>query len=160
SFETYLAKDPTVSDAAEVKERINHLRAERFPARLLVSVENVSDASVWIDGVSKGAPGMYELSPGAHQVEVRAPTHAPARQEVTLVGDTQQDIKLSPQKDEPAATAVPPAPTVRSSVWRTIGWISAGTGAAALATSAVLDLAVLGPKINDYGDAVDRGDVS
>jgi tetratricopeptide (TPR) repeat protein len=165
NLEAYLAKSPGVSDASEVKEKIAKIKAEHYPAKLRVKTET-PDATVRVDDEPKGPPGTIELPPGKHRVEVRAPGHLAATQDVTLVGEQEKEVvfTLEPQPPErppaePPPYRMPVEPPESRSPWRTVGWIGVGVGAATIVTSAVLDVAVLGPKIGDYRAAADREDV-
>ncbi|HVH46620.1 MAG TPA: hypothetical protein VM925_29970 [Labilithrix sp.] len=161
NLETYLAKDPNVSDAAQVQERIARIRATQLPARLLVRVTGSEEAEVFVDGSSKGRPGTIELSAGSHHVEARAPSRVTAAQEVVLVGDAETSITLSlvpaPVEKAPDVT-LSVEPRSPSHGWRTAGWITAGVGTATLATSFLLDALVLGPKIDQYNAASAHAD--
>jgi tetratricopeptide (TPR) repeat protein len=151
SFEGYLAKDPTVSDAAKVQARIDRIRAEHFPGRLLV-IAAAPGAEVAVDGGPAAVPGLLELAPGKHRLAASAPAYAPATREVDVVGDRDATITFvlqptsrdpePPRRDDDAPRSAFP--------WRTAGWATAGVGAAGFVTMLVLDSAVLRPKIDDY----------
>jgi tetratricopeptide (TPR) repeat protein len=163
-YETYLSKYPTVSDASEVRKRIAQIRSEHFPGRVRI-VPSVAGGTVTVDGADRGAPGTFELPPGPHRIEVRAPAHEAVAQTVVVVADTEiaapfnlpraQAADGAPARDKPAEE---PADNAQGPL-RTAGWITAGVGAATFLTTLVLDAAVLGPKIEDYGAAADAGRV-
>ena len=162
SLEAYLRKNPSVSDAAEVREKIAKLKADFFPARLRVDVD-APNAVVRVDGEPKGAPGALEVAPGKHRVEVRAPGRASAAQDVVLVGDRDASLSFTLKVEETAQqvaspVASPPATRTRAP-WQTLGWVGVGVGGATLAAAVILDVAVLGPKVDDYTAAAARGDV-
>ena len=155
----YLAKNPNVSDANEVRERIAKIRAEHFQAHLRVTA-NVDDATVAVDGEPKGTIGWLDLGPGDHRVEVSAPGRRTAMQQVALQGDRETTLVFT-LLDEPSPAPPPPEsapPAAGTFPWRTVGWIGVGVGAATLVTTLVIDTAVLGPKISDYRSASDRAD--
>jgi len=170
NFETYLTKNPNVSDAEHVRVRIAKIRAEHFPGRVKL-VANAESVTIWIDGKERGALetprsapppssiGTFELEPGPHKIEARSPARVSATQEVNVVGDTEVSLSFA-LADAPAPLPPPVEPKPASSTWRTVGIIGAGTGAAVLVASIIVDAAALGPKIEDYRSAADRGDVS
>jgi tetratricopeptide (TPR) repeat protein len=153
NLETYIAKNPSVSDAGEVRERIAKIKAEHYPARVRITA-NEADAVLKIDGETKGpvAAAPIELPPGKHRIEVTAPNKVAPAQDVVLVGDQDSSIAFAladepPVKPtfEPPPIVVPPPP----GPWKTIGWIGVGVGAATIVTMVIVAAAVLGPKIDD-----------
>ena len=158
SLEAYLRKNPSVSDAAEVREKIAKLKADFFPARLRVDVD-APNAVVRVDGEPKGAPGALEVAPGKHRVEVRAPGRASAAQDVVLVGDRDASLSFTLKIEETAQPVASPPATRTRAPWQTLGWVGVGVGGATLAAAVILDVAVLGPKVDDYTAAAARGDV-
>lgn len=173
NLEGYLAKNPDVSDAADVKARVAKIRAEHFPARLRVDV-SAPDAEVIVDGARVVAPpaedggqaGAITLSPGKHRVEVRAPGWSPESREVDLVGERETTLAfvlVAAQRTAPAVDARASTHTPRTDGGRTMrkaGWVTLGVSAALVATAFVLDVAALGPAASDYRSAADRGDSS
>jgi tetratricopeptide (TPR) repeat protein len=163
SFESYLAKDPRVSDADAVRARVAKIRAEHYPAHLHVVVD-APGAEVSVDHGPTAPPGTLELTPGRHRIEARAAGFEPSGTDVDAVGDTSASVTLVLSKTPPPAPVVPPLvtppPASPAGVsWRTVGWIGAGVGAAGFLTTWILDAAVLGPKQKDYNDAASAGDV-
>ena len=162
NLEVYLAKDPTVSDADEVRSRIARVREEHFPARLRV-ISQGADVTIHVDGEAKGPPGTFELSPGAHHVEARAPAAEPTSRDVDLVGDRESTVELTPRRavagvSPGTADATSGAMRTSSMPWRTVGFAAAGVGVAGLVTTFVIDAAVLGSKVDEYRLASARGD--
>jgi hypothetical protein len=157
NLEVYLAKDPSVSDATQTRERIARLRAEHFPGKVRVLVD-AAEAEVKIDDEDRGAPNVFELTPGRHRIDVVAPQRSAATSVVTVRGGEEIDARFTLV---PIATARrPTVDRVPSPVWRTVGWATAGVGAATLAGSVVVDTVVLDGKLADYEAAADRGDAS
>jgi tetratricopeptide (TPR) repeat protein len=168
NLETYLAKNPGVRDAAEVRERITKIRAEHFPGRLRV-LADADGATVIVDGEPKGPVGVLDLAAGRHRVEVAAPGTKTAVQEVTVIGDRDSTVELTlvvePPPLDPGAPVAAPSPSPDRlppavSPWRTVGWVTAGVGVATLLTTTIVDAAVLGPKVSDYRSAADHGDTT
>lgn len=159
NLEGYLAKSPAVSDRDDVRTRIARIRAEHYPGRVTIAAD-VAEATVTFDGESRGTARTLEARPGRHRVELRAPAHETVVQEVDVVGD--REVALTFALPEERRTEAPPtAPSSSAaSPWRTAGWITAGAGATVLLVTTVVDAAVLGPKIDDYRAAADRGDPS
>jgi tetratricopeptide (TPR) repeat protein len=160
NLERYLAKNPDVSDAGEVRNRIARIKADHYAGHLHV-VSNVDGATVLVDGEARGAVRDLDLKPGPHRLELRADAHEPLAQEVDIVGDRDATLVFTlaervapriPVELPPQRRAEPPPP------WRTVGWIGTAAGATTLAVSFLVDVAALGPKISDYRAAADRGD--
>jgi hypothetical protein len=159
SFEGYLAKDPSVSDAGEVRARIQRIRAEHFPARAIVVVD-APGAEVSVDHGPAAPTGALELTPGRHNIEARAPGFERAGVDLDLVGDTTSTVTLVLSPTPPASSVTPSrVPTSPSSVaspgvpWRTVGWAAAGVGLAGFLSTFIVDALVLGPKLDDYRQA-------
>jgi tetratricopeptide (TPR) repeat protein len=164
NLETYLAKDPSVSDAADVKARIATLRAQHFPARVRIVVD-APGAELLVDGEPRDAAATLELPPGPHRFEARAPGRELRTTERHLVGDTEVTVELVLLLLPPTAQEPPPPlqrqPDARSpSVWRPVGFATAGVGAAALVATLIVDVAALGPKVQDFRSAANRFDPS
>lgn len=159
NLEGYLAKNPDVSDAHEVRARIRKIRAEHFPGRVRVTTEP-ADATVFIDGMGRGHPSTFELPPGSHRFEARAASHESAAKDVMVVGDSDAEVafvlleSVSPIKPGtlPVRDRTTPPPSSASPL-RTLGWITAGVGAVTLLGSFILDVGALGPTIADYRSA-------
>jgi len=162
-LEAYLAKNPNVSDAADVRARIAKLRAEHLPARVKV-VADAPDATLVIDGTDSGVPREVAIAPGRHRLEVRAPSREPVARDVEVVGDTDATFVFSLPRAlalEPAAALRPAAPGSQTSgPLSTIGWVAFGVGAATLGAAFVIDAAALGPAVSEYRAAADRGDAA
>lgn len=168
-LEQYIAKRPDVSDAGEVRERIARIKAEHYPGRVRVT-SNVDDAELFVDGEARGSARALELAPGKHRIELRATRREAASQEIVVVGDRDASVFLALAEERPsappAAAVGPVAPVVpperdarvAPSPWPTVGWVTAGVGAATLATFFVVDVAALGPAVSDYHAAADRAD--
>lgn len=152
SLETYLAKDPSVSDGEAVRAKIASVRAEHFPARLDVRVD-APGAELEIDGAPVGAPRAHEVSPGAHRLVARAPGRIAVTQSLDVVGDADVVVTfaLPPSTAAPLVRAAPSsAPSPAASPWRTVGWAALGAGAVGLGTTLLVDGLVLGDAISDY----------
>lgn len=168
NLEQYLAKKPTVSDAAATRARIAAVKAEHFPAHLTVTCD-AAGAVVAIDGEARGAPGTFELSPGRHQVEVTAPRKTRSVQHIAAVGEHDHVAQFTlADEPAPAPVAIVPTPTQTpdargapaGTTLRTAGVVTLAIGAATLATTLAIDAAVLGPQLSKYEAAADRGDAS
>ena len=85
-------KDPTVSDAPQIKERIAKIRSEHFPAHVRITTD--FDAIVSVDGIDRGGPGALELPPGKHRITARASAREPNTQDVELRGDEDRVVEL------------------------------------------------------------------
>lgn len=161
NLDRYLAKNPGVSDAEDVRGRIAKIKAEHYPGHIKITV-NVEDATVFLDGESKGSVRAIDAKPGAHRIEARAPGREPVTQELDVVGaqDTTVVLTLGEARIE---SPPPPPPVVVNDAgvpWKTIGWVTTGVGATTFLVAFIVDAAALGPKITDYRDAASRGDPS
>src|SRR5262249_54369650 len=144
SLEAYLEKNPNVSDAADVRERISKIRAEHYPAQLHIVV-NAQSATVSVDGELKGPAADLDLSPRSHRVDVTARGWKTATQEVSLEGDRATTVVFTLTAEAAETPSLPPPepPKEVAPPWKTIGWIGVGVGAAVLVTTAIIDAAVL-----------------
>ncbi len=115
NLETYLQKNPSVSDAEDVRARIAKLRAERLPGRLRVSVDAPS-ATISIDGKPSGGPATFELSPGKHTVEAQAPNRRPQTSEIVVVGDVEVPLTFDLVAGDPIDTTPKPPPATSSGI--------------------------------------------
>lgn len=167
NLELYLAKDPTVSDAAQVKEHIASLRAEHLPGRLRVHTNAAADdVLVLVDGKEVGrGEAVIEVTPGPHRVEARAPHRGAVSKDIAIASDEEASLTLAFTDDTPAPPPIvtppdttPPPPSSEPFPWRTVGWITGGVGVATLATSFVVDVALLGPKVDDFKRAYENLD--
>jgi tetratricopeptide (TPR) repeat protein len=162
NLETYLAKDPSVSDADTVKARIAKVKAEHFPGRVrfVLRPEGVTTtANILIDGrpASPNTNGAYELSPGEHHLDVSTPDRKPVAQDIQVIGDADREIPIDlgaviPPTNPPPPIVVEPR-SAPPNPWPTVGLITAGVGAAGLVTSFILDATLLDSKIDDYNRA-------
>jgi tetratricopeptide (TPR) repeat protein len=149
NLEQYLAKNPAVSDADDVRSRIARIRVERYPAILRIECD-APGARARFDGGAAWAslPVLREVRPGQHVVTVVADGHDAVTRTFDLLGDTQVrwDVTLiaRPATDMPTRAAIP---------WRTLGWVGAGVGGAGLITVAVLDATVLAGAFQDLDAA-------
>lgn len=161
NLERYLAKNPGVSDADDVRGRIAKIKAEHYPGHVKITV-NADDATIFLDGESKGTVRELDAKPGAHRIEARAAGREPVTQEITVVGaqDTTVVLTLAEARIEPP----PPPPSIvvndTGVPWKTIGWVTTGVGATTFLVALIVDAAALGPKITDYREAASRGDPS
>lgn len=168
NLELYLAKDPTVSDAAQVKDHIASLRAEHLPGRLSVHTNVAADdVLVLVDGKGVGrGEAVIEVTPGPHRVEARAPRRSAVSKDISIASDEEASLTLafadaSPPPPPPIVTppdTTPPPPSAEPFPWRTVGWITGGVGVATVATSFVVDVALLGPKVDDFKRAYENLD--
>ncbi len=162
NLEQYIAKNPSVSDAEEMRARIAKVKAEHYPGRLRVE-STAPGARVTIDAVDKGLlPGAFELPAGKHHVAVTADGKKEEARDVDVVGESEQSVSFElgdlPPPTPSTGEGLAPGTPAGSSPLKTIGWVGIGVGAATFLTALVLDGAVLGPKISDYRAAADRGD--
>jgi tetratricopeptide (TPR) repeat protein len=153
-YETYLRIKPDVSDAAEVRQRM-----ERARARIDGTIELGSSpqgASVFVDGSSTKA-GVTPLSGlklkrGQHAIVLRLP----GRKDVALSPVVRGGEALSLMAnfaDPPAPSAAthdPPRPHESSKTSTTLGWITLGVGGAVLATTLAVDLFVLSSAFDTF----------
>lgn len=161
AYEKYLLIKPDVSDAEQVRARIEELRARR-KARAVVQ-STPPGATVFVDGAaqSSGAtPTTIEVSPGPHRFVLRregfadaaVTTVAPAGGSVDVAAEL---VRLAPsQGSTPERHA---AREGRTPATRTLGLVVGGVGLGALATAAVLDLAWVGGAVDDFEAAQRSG---
>jgi len=161
NLETYLAKKPDVSNAAAVREEIARLRRDHFPGRVHVEA-NVQNARIAIDGGSqrRAAPLDLLLSPGSHTVDLDADGYQPTQLHITVVGDadlsvtgTLSQVQSTPPVVDHADPPARPAPFP----WKTVGYVTAGVGIAALGTAFALDMTALKDKTDEFKTARDAG---
>ncbi len=167
NLELYLAKDPTVSDAAQVKDHIASLRAEHLPGRLRVHTNAAADdVLVLVDGKEVGrGDAVIEVTPGPHRVEARAARRSAVSKDISITSDEEASLTLVFADASPPPPPIvtprdttPPPPSSEPFPWRTVGWITCGVGVATVATSFVVDVALLGPKIDDFRRAYENLD--
>lgn len=171
SLEKYLALKPDVSDATATRALIDTLRAS-LPSKLTLECSSgVGEITVRVDGAAAAkyaCPAELQLPGGEHNLNVHAEGKRDALLKITASPGA--DVHLAVAFEDPLPVAAP-APASASSdggsksghdppsrPLRTLGFVSLGVGAAALATAMVVDFALLGPAIDDFHAAVDRGD--
>jgi hypothetical protein len=161
NLETYLAKKPDVSNASAVREEIARIKHDHFPGRVHVSA-NVQNAHISIDGTERGAtPLDLSLTPGPHTVRFTADGYDGSVVDIAVVGDadlavtgTLSQIQVKPPiVDAPPPTAAPLSPFP----WKTVGYVTAGVGVAALGTAFVLDMTALKDKTDQFKTERDAG---
>lgn len=169
SLEKYLALKPDVSDATTTRALIDTLRAS-LPSKLTLECSSgVSEITVRVDGAAASkyaCPAELQLPGGEHNLNVHAEGKRDALLKITASPGA--DVHLAVAFEDPLPVAAPaPAPSdggaknghdAPSRPLRTLGFVSLGVGAAALATAMVVDFGFLGPAIDDFHAAVDRGD--
>lgn len=161
NLDRYLAKNPGVSDADDVRGRIAKIKADHYAGRVRINV-NADDATVLVDGEDRGVVRTLEAKPGHHRLELRASGREPVVQEVEVVGDRDTSVVVSLpllRTAEPSLPA-PVTSTERPTPWPAVGWVTVGVGATTFLVALVVDAAALGPAITDYRDAASRGDPS
>jgi tetratricopeptide (TPR) repeat protein len=160
SLQRYLELNPTAADRPEVEAKLAEL--SKTPATLVVTSEPVG-ADIAIDGepTQQKTPATFELSAGAHEVQVSLPSYKGGLE--TLVaqpgGRHELTTKLEPLAAEPAmlqATQaageieelpgeVPPPALVHEKPEppTTALWVTGSIGAAGLVTGTVLGFLAL-----------------
>jgi tetratricopeptide (TPR) repeat protein len=137
-LEGYIAKNPNVSDRADVEARIRTLRREHFPGRVHFEWANASaqgrEVSVLVDEVPVLPPQVLELSAGAHRLRIRGADLEPEDRTLMVLGEQERTERLG------ARLVSRPA---ERTVWPTVGWIGLGGGGAVFATAFVLDVTLL-----------------
>ncbi len=165
SLEQYLAKNPGVSDAADVKARIAQLRREQFPGHIRIE-SSVPATRVTIDGAprAEALPSIIDLPPGKHTVVWVSDGYRSESRDIVVVGDTQSTEGATLTANPPPPPPDPPRThdegAKQTPLVRTIGFVAAGAGSATLATAFVLDLTALKQKTDDFNRARNAGDPS
>jgi len=166
NLESYLAKDPNVSDAAMVKQRIAKAKTEHFPGRVrvLIRPEGVP-ATIMIDGRPPPAEdAAIELMPGEHHLDVTSPNRKSVAQDIRVIGDVDREIAIDLGPELQPVTPPPPplgsTTTTEPTVLPTVGLIIAGAGAAGLVTSILLDATLLESKKEDFNEAAANRDTA
>lgn len=164
-LEKYLALNPNVSDAAAVRARIEGLRRERLPGKVLVQA-SMPGASVRVDhGPLQKVPCEVELAPGEHVLSLERDGHMTTEEHVRVVGGTKVEAQL---KVGPRIENTPPGPgpmretpkSGSSPVVVATALSLGGVGVLTLAASGVLDATLLRGKLSDLDAASRRGDVN
>lgn len=170
NLEVYLAKNPDVSDAADVRARIAAIRAAHFPGTVRVQTEP-NDARIRVDDGEEREAGIVTLPAGRHRIEARAAGRKTSTREIDVVGDKEAVVALMLAQEEPPPRSVAPVAPDASREgatsaeshgwgWHETGYAVAGTGGAFVVVGLLLDTIALNGAINDYRDASDRGDVA
>jgi tetratricopeptide (TPR) repeat protein len=166
NLETYLAKNPQVSDADEARARIKALRAE-LPGSLRVvifppsaKVDAVVDRSVRLENER-----LLMLKPGVHSLSVRAAGFERYEQDVTIEASKAHElvISLTTLIQDSAPRLVPETPArvskpSSSSGWLWTGGTLLGAGAVGFAGSILVDAEALRKSFDRLDDATNRGD--
>jgi tetratricopeptide (TPR) repeat protein len=154
AMERYLELNPAVSDAAVVRERIALARS-RLPGQITLRCEDTTINFSIDDGpfAVSSCPASVPAAPGGHLVRIRWENGALRTWHVIVDADKTRAVDVPrPEKVLPARSPEPrQAP---ASPWRTVGWVVAGTGVAALATAFVVDAFVLGTSRDEFDAAV------
>jgi tetratricopeptide (TPR) repeat protein len=165
NLETYLAKNPQVSDGGAIRARIKALRAE-LPGSLRVKVapagaafETLVDRSVRLE-----AGRSLALKPGVHAVTVLAEGYERYEQDVTIEASNVHEIVVSLTPHRQVSAPPPlivhenPASSEPASGWLWTGGTLLGVGAAGLAGSILVDATALQKSFRRLEDASNRGD--
>jgi tetratricopeptide (TPR) repeat protein len=152
-LEGYIAKNPKVSDRADVEARIKTLRREHFPGRVRFEWTKpvVGEVSVTIDNVPVVPPQVLELAAGTHRLHITGAGVEPEDRTISVVGEEERAellVAKARARSSPAAT-----------LWPTVGWAGIGTGAVVFATGFVLDLTLLKTRA-DAADAAWKSGVN
>jgi tetratricopeptide (TPR) repeat protein len=153
-LEGYIAKNPKVSDRADVEVRIQTLRRDHFPGRVRFEwTTKPAEVSVTVDDVPVTPPQVLELSAGQHRLRIRGAGVESEERTIAVVGDQERTEQLLTTKRASAQLARPG----EARVWPTVGWAGVGGGGAIFATSLVLDLTVLKNRADAYDTAAISG---
>ncbi|HWA71314.1 MAG TPA: hypothetical protein VG937_03220 [Polyangiaceae bacterium] len=145
---------PNTDDrVALVEQRIAALEP-RLPKLTLNLPAGSGGATVLRDGVEQRGATLgiaVPVDPGAHEIVVRAPGHAPHKEAVTLAEGQSKvlELTLGPAEASTAEVSGKLEPTpVRSSgsSQKTVGYVIGGVGVAGIATSMVTGVMVLNRK--------------
>lgn len=168
NLEAYLARDPNVSDAEQVRARVTRVRHDHFPAHVHLDIRTTdqreASPSVTVDGVIAALPanGVIDLAPGRHTIAVAAPTYESTSKELDLIGDQTTTLIINlthvAKAPPPDRVVVQESPS-RDVPWKSIGLVTAGVGAAGLIVAGILDATALRSTLDDYDRAAARGDV-
>lgn len=159
-YQRYLAIKPDVSDADDIKKRIEETRAKLTGSVTITS--SPAGASVFVDNASAPAGTTplagLKLSRGPHTLTVRLAGKKDVVLSPVVRGGTNVALacdftELGPGSKAPAAPA-PPPPRGKSPV----GWIVLGAGAAIGLGTFAADAFVLKPKVDDFDAQRTAGD--
>jgi tetratricopeptide (TPR) repeat protein len=161
-YETYLRIKPDVSDAAEVKQRMEKARA-KLDGTLDVR-SSPPGASVYLDGAVAPAGTTpltgLKVRRGSHVLVLRLTD----RKEVTLSPTVRggETLSLSANFADAPAPSTPrdSRSTEPSNPSKTLGWVALGVGGAVLATAFVIDAFVLPSTFDKLDDKRSRDDPS
>jgi tetratricopeptide (TPR) repeat protein len=144
-YETYLRIKPDVSDASEVRQRMESARA-KIDGTVDVR-SSPSGAAVFVDGSSTKAGTTpltgLRLHQGSHTIVLSLPD----RKDVVL-----SPLVRSGETVALAANFADRAEAGRPSRLKTVGWITLGAGAALFATAVVVDTLVLSSAFDTFED--------
>jgi hypothetical protein len=161
-YEQYLAIKPDVSDAGEVRGRIEAARDKIDGTINLTS--SPAGADVFVDGASQRAGvtplAALKLRRGQHSIVVRLPGRRDIVLSPTVKGGTTMALAadfggLGAARVEDGPTEKPPP---KKSSPRTVGWIVLGGGVTILAASFAVDAFVLSPLYDDFDRKRKEGD--
>jgi tetratricopeptide (TPR) repeat protein len=154
-YEKYLAIKPDVSDANDVRARIETVRRKISGSVALTSSPGGADVFV-DDGPTRAGVtpiAKLELRRGPHKIVVKLA----GRKDVVLTPTVKggETLALACDFAEPSASQLlREEPRSRP----VIGWIFLGAGATVLATSAILDATVLSSAYDDWNNKRKAGD--
>jgi tetratricopeptide (TPR) repeat protein len=145
-YETYLRIKPDVSDAAEVRKRMENARAKIDGT---VDVRSTpAGAAVLVDGASAKAGDTpltgLKLKQGSHTIVLRLPD----RKDVVLSPVVRGGETLALEAHFSDASVREGHRSMRS----TLGWVALGTGGAVLGAALVVDVFVLSSAFNTFED--------
>jgi len=118
--------------AAALRQKVSALSLE--PAQLAITSQP-AQVRVFVDGVEVGkTPIEYELEPGKHDIEARAPGYMPQKRTVDAVRGVSEKLSFDLLAEE---GPVDTGPEETKKNWRVpTGWTLVGVGVAAVATGA------------------------
>jgi tetratricopeptide (TPR) repeat protein len=150
SLEKYLELRPNVSDAGDVRALIAGIKAEHLPGKVEVT-STPAAALLYVDASTSSvgtAPAQLTLDPGEHSLRAEAVGYANAVVKIHVVGSVTTGV---------AMTLVPlprPRQGLSLTAW---GGVATATGSAVLVAAVIVDVAFLGPAINDFRAAARAG---
>jgi hypothetical protein len=165
-----LARSTGDERATDVEKEVARLDAIVPKLRIVAGATLPQDAVIRLDTVELGPAGLgvgLPVEPGTHMLQASAPHKRTwATQVETKADGATLPVTIPSLEDEPslaAPSSLPPAPAMTpaplpapaplapaSSVWRTVGLVTAGTGVAAIGAGAVLGLVAMHQR-NDAG---------
>jgi hypothetical protein len=121
------------------------------------------DAQGWVvlrDGAELGSASLnlaLPVDPGSHQIEVRAPGHAPWHTSVDLALGEQREVALMAGKPNAAISgAQGPSAHSSTSSRKTVGWVLGGVGVAGVATSLITGAMVISKSSTVDSECADK----